>query len=85
MRTKAAVLWEVNTPWSVEKVRLDPPHANEVQVYLALSGLSHSDDRAAKGGLPVGMPNASGREGTGIVEAVGPGVRRLKPGDHVVP
>lgn len=27
MKTKAAVLWEVNAPWSIEEIELDPPKA----------------------------------------------------------
>jgi S-(hydroxymethyl)glutathione dehydrogenase/alcohol dehydrogenase len=37
-----------------------------------------------KGDLPTGLPIIGGHEGAGVVEAVGPGVRRLKEGDHVV-
>ena len=35
MKTKAAILWERNTPWSVEEIELDPPKAGEVLVKLA--------------------------------------------------
>jgi S-(hydroxymethyl)glutathione dehydrogenase/alcohol dehydrogenase len=84
MRSKAAILWEVNTPWSVEETELDDPRFGEVRVKLASSGLCHSDDHGLKGDLPTGVPIIGGHEGAGIVEAVGPGVRRLKEGDHVV-
>ena len=39
MKTKAAVLWEVNAPWSVEEIELDPPGPGEVLVKLAESGI----------------------------------------------
>jgi NDMA-dependent alcohol dehydrogenase len=84
MKSKAAILWEVNTPWSVEETELDDPRANEVRLRLVATGLCHSDDHGKKGDLPTGLPIIGGHEGAGIVEAVGPGVRRLKVGDHVV-
>ncbi len=84
MRSSAAILWEVNTPWSVEETELDDPHVGEVRIKLASSGMCHSDDHGVKGDLPTGLPIIGGHEGAGVVEAVGPGVRRLKEGDHVV-
>lgn len=84
MKTKAAILWEVNTPWSVEEVELDEPQPDEVLVKLASSGLCHSDDHGKKGDLPTGLPIIGGHEGAGLVEEVGSHVRRFQPGDHVV-
>jgi Zn-dependent alcohol dehydrogenase len=84
MKTTAAILWEINTPWSVEEVELDDPQPGEVRVKLASSGLCHSDDHAVKNDIPTGLPIIGGHEGAGVVEEVGPGVTRLKPGDHVV-
>ena len=84
MQTKAAVLWENNSPWSIEDVELDDPKDGEVLVRLVASGLCHSDDHANTGDLPTPMPIVCGHEGAGVVEAVGPGVTRVKPGDHVV-
>ena len=44
VKTKAAILWEVNTPWSVEEIELDPPKPGEVLVKIAASGMCHSDE-----------------------------------------
>lgn len=84
MKSEAAILWGVGQPWSVEETEIDDPHFGEVRVKLASSGLCHSDDHGVKGDLPTGLPIIGGHEGAGVVEAVGPGVRRLKEGDHVV-
>ncbi|HWM21579.1 MAG TPA: NDMA-dependent alcohol dehydrogenase [Ilumatobacteraceae bacterium] len=84
MKTKAAILWEVNTPWSVEEIELDPPGAGEVLVKLAASGMCHSDEHLVTGDLPFALPIIGGHEGAGVVEEIGEGVSWLAPGDHVV-
>ena len=84
MQTKAAILWEVNQPWSVEDIELDGPGPGEVQVKLAASGMCHSDEHLVTGDLPFDLPIIGGHEGAGLVEAVGEGVSWLAPGDHVV-
>jgi NDMA-dependent alcohol dehydrogenase len=84
VKTKAAILWETNTPWSVEDVELDPPGPGEVMVKLAASGMCHSDEHLVTGDLPFELPIIGGHEGAGIVEQVGENVSWLQPGDHVV-
>ena len=84
MQTKAAVLWEINQPWSVEDIELDAPGPGEVRVKLAASGMCHSDEHLVTGDLPFALPIIGGHEGAGVVEEVGEGVSWLAPGDHVV-
>lgn len=84
MKTKAAILWEVNTPWSVEEIELDAPKAGEVLVKIAASGLCHSDEHVLTGDIPFDLPMIGGHEGAGVVQQVGPGVSWLQPGDHIV-
>ena len=84
MKTKAAVLWELNAPWSVEEIELDPPGPGEVLVKIAASGMCHSDEHLVTGDLPFALPIVGGHEGAGVVEQVGEGVSWLAPGDHVV-
>lgn len=87
MKTKAAILWERNTPFSVEEIELDPPKAGEVLVKLAASGMCHSDDHVVTGDLAGATgepPCICGHEGAGVVLEVGEGVRSVVPGDHVV-
>ena len=48
------------------------------------TGLCHSDHHARVGDLPLTLPFVGGHEGAGIVQEVGPGVRNLAVGDHVV-
>ena len=84
MKTKAAVLWELNAPWSVEEIELDAPGPNEVLVKLAASGMCHSDEHLVTGDLPFELPIIGGHEGAGVVQQVGSNVSWLAPGDHVV-
>jgi S-(hydroxymethyl)glutathione dehydrogenase/alcohol dehydrogenase len=81
--TKAAVLWAYGTDWSIEDVELDEPRSRDVLVTMKAAGLCHSDDHAKTGDLPLPVPLIGGHEGAGVVEAVGPDVTTLQPGDHV--
>jgi NDMA-dependent alcohol dehydrogenase len=82
---KAPVLHAVRAPIVVEEVQLDEPRAGEVLVKMAASGVCHSCLHAADGSWSAPeTPMVLGDEGAGTVEKVGPGVTRLKPGDHVV-
>jgi NDMA-dependent alcohol dehydrogenase len=84
MKMNAAVLWNVHGDWSVEEVDLDPPQEGEVLVSFEATGLCHSDHHPRTGDFPAPFPFIGGHEGAGIVQEIGPGVRDLKPGDHVV-
>lgn len=84
MKMKAAVLHGLNLPLSVEEVLLDEPKANEVLIKLSHCGVCHSDKSVITGVQKRPFPIIIGHEGSGIVEAVGPGVKSLKPGDHVI-
>ena len=85
MKTRAAVLMEQPAKWQVIEADLDEPGDHEVLVRMVASGLCHSDDHVAKAdGRVSHFPYCGGHEGAGVVEAVGPGVRALVPGDHVV-
>jgi Zn-dependent alcohol dehydrogenase len=84
MEVRAAVLHEAHAPLSVEPIVLDPPRDGEVLVRVAAAGVCHSDVRLADGDLGDGRwPTVLGHEGAGVVEAVGPGVDGLVPGDPV--
>lgn len=84
VKTTAAVLWEYGADWNVEEIELDPPREGEVLVSFEATGLCHSDEHVRVGDLPAPLPLIGGHEGAGVVQEVGPGVRDLKPGDHVV-
>jgi len=84
LKTRAAICWDINTDWSVEEIEIDPPKEGEVLVRIGGSGMCHSDEHIVTGDLVFDRPIIGGHEGAGEVVEVGPGVRDLAPGDHVV-
>ncbi|MEV5408201.1 NDMA-dependent alcohol dehydrogenase [Thermopolyspora sp. NPDC052614] len=82
--TRAAIARGPHIGWEITELQLDEPKAHEVRVKFHASGLCHSDDHITKGDALVRFPMVGGHEGSGIVESVGPDVRRVKPGDRVV-
>jgi S-(hydroxymethyl)glutathione dehydrogenase/alcohol dehydrogenase len=85
MRTTAAVLEEFGEPLVVQELELTEPKRGEALVRLVACGVCHTDLYTASGVDPSGYaPTVLGHEGAGVVEAVGPGVSSLVPGDHVV-
>ena len=85
MRVRAAVLEEFGAPLVVQEVDLAEPKAGEVLVRIEACGVCHTDLYTASGADPSGyVPCVLGHEGAGVVEAVGPGVTLVAPGDHVV-
>jgi S-(hydroxymethyl)glutathione dehydrogenase / alcohol dehydrogenase len=86
MDVKAAVAFEAGKPLSIETVQLEGPKAGEVLVEIKATGICHTDAFTLSGADPEGLfPAILGHEGAGVVLEVGPGVRSLKPGDHVIP
>lgn len=84
MKTKAAVLLEAGKPFELMELDLDAPGPGEVLIKYTAAGLCHSDLHLTDGDLPPRYPIVGGHEGSGIIEEVGPGVTKVKPGDHVV-
>lgn len=84
MKTTAAVLFEAGKPFELMELDLDGPGPGEVLVKYTAAGLCHSDLHLTDGDLPPRFPIVGGHEGSGVIEEVGAGVTRVKPGDHVV-
>ena len=81
---KAAVCFEFGKPLVIEEVTLDPPQAGEVKVKIAACAICHSDVHDLRGDWGGSVPVIDGHEAAGVVTEVGPGVTRVRPGDHVV-
>jgi len=92
MKTTAAVLravtdvrpYTTSRPLQLEEVELGAPRAGELLIRVEAAGVCHSDVSVVDGSRVRPLPMALGHEAAGVVEEVGPGVRDVKPGDHVV-
>ncbi len=87
--TKAAILYQLNAPLAVEDITIPEPGYGQVFIKLVASGICHSQlsevqGRQAMRGTDPYLPHTLGHEGSGIVEAVGPGVTKVAKGDHVL-
>jgi len=86
MDTKAAVAFKAGEPLSIETVQLEGPREGEVLVEVKATGICHTDEFTRSGDDPEGLfPAILGHEGAGVVVEVGPGVKSVKAGDHVIP
>ena len=86
MKTRAAIAWAAGQPLEIIDVDLEGPRAGEVLVEIGATGICHTDEFTRSGADPEGLfPVIFGHEGAGVVVDVGPGVKSLKKGDHVIP
>lgn len=80
---QAAVARVPGQAFSIENITVAAPRGDEIRVKIVGAGICHTD-LVCRDAFPVPMPIVLGHEGAGIVEAVGPDVRDIKTGDHVV-
>jgi aryl-alcohol dehydrogenase len=85
MKIEAAVARAKLAPLHFENLELEEPRHDEVRVRLVATGICHTD-MAIRDQIIVPMPQpiVLGHEGSGVVEAVGQSVTKVKPGDHVI-
>jgi len=85
-KMKSVVLYELNKPLKVEELSISDLKEGQVLVKIAASGVCHSQLNEIKGkkGPDKYLPHTLGHEGAGIVEDIGPKVKKVKKGDHVV-
>ena len=81
---RAAVLNEVGGDLSIVELTGTDLVAGEVLIKVHGVGVCHTDLTVIDGALAQQTPIVLGHEGSGVVEAVGPGVTELAVGDHVV-
>ena len=86
MKARAAVAWEPKKPLVIEEIDVEGPKEGEVLLKVVASGVCHTDAFTLSGDDPEGaFPCVLGHEGGCEVVECGPGVKELKPGDHVIP
>lgn len=84
MKTRAAVCRSFGAPLSIEEVELAEPGPGEIRVKIKACAICHSDIFYVDGSWGGQLPAVYGHEAAGVIEAIGPGVKRMKVGDHVV-
>ncbi len=86
MEVWAAVAVAAGKPLEITTVNLEGPKEGEVLIEMKATGVCHTDAFTLSGADPEGLfPAILGHEGAGVVVDVGPGVKSLKKGDHVIP
>jgi len=71
-------------PVSLETVLVPDPGPGEAVVNVQACGVCHTDLHYREGGITDEFPFLLGHEAAGTVEAVGPGVTEVEPGDYVI-
>ena len=81
---RAVVAAAKDAPVTVETIVVPDPGPGEALVAVAACGVCHTDLHYREGGIGDDFPYLLGHEAAGTVEAVGPDVTDLAPGDFVV-
>jgi len=86
MKTIAAILKKLNQPLNIGELSLPVLKPGQVLVNVFYSGICRSQLNEIHGlkGEDKFLPHTLGHEGSGKVLEVGQGVKKVKPGDHVV-
>ena len=92
MKIRAAVLYQMgkerpyneSNPLVIEELELEKLQSGEILVKIHAAGLCHSDLSVIDGNRPRQVPMVLGHEAAGEVVELGPDVRDLVIGDHVV-
>ena len=85
-KIKAAVLFELNKPLAIRTLKQRPLESGQVFVKILYSGVCRSQLMEVSGlrGDDRWLPHLLGHEGSGVVEDVGPDVKKFKKGDEVI-
>lgn len=84
MKITAALVPEKGAPFVLRELTLAEPQGTELRVRVVACGICHTDVSSRDQLYGTRMPVVLGHEGAGVVEAVGPEVTTIKPGDHVL-
>src|SRR4051795_2901812 len=83
-QVRAVVARAVGEPVTLETIVVPDPGPGEAVVVVQACGVCHTDLHYRAGGIGTEFPYLLGHEAAGIVEAVGPDVTSVVPGDFVV-
>jgi S-(hydroxymethyl)mycothiol dehydrogenase len=83
-QVRAVVARAVKAPVEVVTIEVPDPGPGEALVQVQACGVCHTDLHYREGGINDDFPFLLGHEAAGVVEAVGPDVTGLAPGDFVI-
>ena len=83
---KSAILINQNTPLIIKELSIPELKIGQVLVKIHYSGIcgKQIEEITGKRGPDPYLPHLLGHEASGIVEMIGPGVKKVSAGDHVV-
>src|SRR6201991_1808674 len=83
-RVRAVVSREKDAPVTIEEIVVPDPGPGEAVVRVQACGVCHTDLHYREGGIGNDYPYLLGHEAAGVVDAVGPDVNDVAPGDFVI-
>ncbi|MDP1806149.1 MAG: S-(hydroxymethyl)mycothiol dehydrogenase, partial [Acidimicrobiales bacterium] len=83
-QVRAVVARAVKEPVAVVTIEVPDPGPGEALVQVQACGVCHTDLHYREGGINDEFPFLLGHEAAGVVEAVGPDVTDVAPGDFVI-
>jgi S-(hydroxymethyl)mycothiol dehydrogenase len=83
-QVRAVVATRKGAPVTVETIEVPDPGPGEVLVAVQACGVCHTDLHYREGAINDDFPFLLGHEAAGLIEAVGPDVTDLVPGDFVI-
>jgi len=83
-QVKAVIARAKGAPVEVVTINVPDPGPGEAVVKVQACGVCHTDLHYREGGINDDFPFLLGHEAAGIVEAVGPDVTEVAPGDFVI-
>ncbi|MEY9895614.1 S-(hydroxymethyl)mycothiol dehydrogenase [Catenulispora sp. MAP12-49] len=83
-QVKAVIARAEGAPVEIVTINVPDPGPGEAVVRVQTCGVCHTDLHYREGGINDEFPFLLGHEASGVVEAVGPGVTEVEPGDFVV-
>jgi S-(hydroxymethyl)mycothiol dehydrogenase len=83
-QVRGVVARSKGAPVGIETVNVPDPGPGEAVVAVQACGVCHTDLHYREGGINDDFPFLLGHEAAGVVEAVGPGVTDVAPGDFVI-
>ncbi|HEY2795251.1 MAG TPA: S-(hydroxymethyl)mycothiol dehydrogenase [Micromonosporaceae bacterium] len=83
-QVQAVIARAKDAPVEIVTINVPDPGPGEALVAVQACGVCHTDLHYREGGIGDDFPYLLGHEAAGVVEAVGPGVTDVQPGDFVI-